>query len=521
MAGQNVRFIREKFLIIRWSLGKYDNPGLIEEHFKNESVEKQLELEALFDGWERIRKRNRTSPKTKIFETLLNFLLPTDMIATNNAFVNAEAYLQANPFEFLSMLGNEIAERFLKDYSDKEEVAHIQSFNGHNSRSIKSQEFMQYTNRFDISNHAMFLVDLSSHNVNPQKEWLKNGVVDQKYMYISRDSVDNWNELIYAELYKYYVHCEDALKLRLNSESWNNILDTRNIESVVILGAGASKKELKILNSIMQNNRHTQDNKLKFFVFDSSFYMLYDSIINLKKTARVSHFENSVEFIPCCADFENIKHYRKAFHEKIGSNTVFFILGLTINNVEEQVILSSLKSVAKEGDVLIIGTEFGDVNSQEFKNYLDDTYNRPETINLAVSTIREMLDKDADFGKENNIPYVDYSSKDERCKLVQVRFPKTADLPKPLVSEAASTIAVVFETKKAIGHALGEARELILVTSRRYDESEFNNLMIKHKFFPADSGMPCNMPATHKISEYKNLMFEFLMSKGTSAIRTN
>jgi len=110
-----------------------------------------------------------------------------------------------------------------------------------------------------------FQVHMRSYDPNPESIWLREHVVDQKFMYTNHEAVRLWNEVVASGRYDTYVHCEDCLDAFLSSDYWRKTA-LRNIGTICIMGAGAFSKDVAILNSAIDHGPYTNKKKLKVIV---------------------------------------------------------------------------------------------------------------------------------------------------------------------------------------------------------------------------------------------------------------
>jgi hypothetical protein len=343
------------------------------------------------------------------------------------------------------------------------------------------------------AHYLPFNVDLLAHVGGREDEWLDRGVVDQRFMYVSRESVDDWNEVVQNQTYVTYKNCQGALNRFLGGDLWKNLVNNRRVGAVVILGAGAASKDVLIVNSILDSQKYDDDHPIKMFHFDSSFYMLADTIHQLDKVLRLRKTQ-AIELVACCADFMKLKEWKSTIRPLDDSqNVVFFILGNTIGNVNEEKLVTAIKAVSKAGDLFVVSAEFAPANDQAFSEVLLERYKKDPHRDLALNSIRNLLDDD---GFSPHPP--------DRRALVTVSIEMAEDLPGELRSSVPRTIAAVFRTNRPVGHSTGRPGELVLVTSKRYVEEDFRRVM------EARHGLEFREPAYSSPDDesYKHLIFE-------------
>ncbi|HEX3663926.1 MAG TPA: L-histidine N(alpha)-methyltransferase [Rhizomicrobium sp.] len=308
--------------------------------------------------------------------------------------------------------------------------------------------------------HIQFLVDLDAHRLDVHKDWLDKGVVDQRYMYSDRYAVEGWKNVVDSGGYHQFKHCRQVLDEFLAGDIWTEALEKQEIGSVVILGAGAWQKDVEILNSILDHEAY-KTTPFKFIVFDSSFYMLADTITAIERVLDTRRVRDRIDLIPCCADFMRLAAWQDIIEPLEEEKRIaVFILGGTIGNLDDAVLFHAVSNTTKEGDLFVVSGEFVpetevDVFRKLFENEYDGDSTRDSTRNFALGPVHHLLDEK----RHSREP-------DVRRGYVEVKFLDDAShLPARARSLLPGTLAAVFRLKIAI-----EGVKLILIVAKRYLE---------------------------------------------------
>jgi uncharacterized SAM-dependent methyltransferase len=304
-----------------------------------------------------------------------------------------------------------------------------------------------------------FEVDLTDHPQKPSTGWLKDRVVDQRFAYLSRASVDRWNALIeYGQQngqYQVYRNCKTVLEQQflLRDPNWKGLIDEEKLGCVVVLGAGAPAKDLAILDNLVEHDYFATDRQLKYVIFDNSFFMLVDTVTKVEGWITSHALRRDIETLPCCGNFVDLTRWSdevRPYEES--TSTCFFILGATIGNLDESRLLENLEQVSKPGDILVIGNEFVPNDDAMYESNLLNEYKDVEAQNFVLSSVRELLD-------DNQFPM----DPEKRRAELEVKVEKATRLPGHLRSALPNTIAAVFRLKRSI-----KSVNLVLAVSKKY-----------------------------------------------------
>lgn len=314
-------------------------------------------------------------------------------------------------------------------------------------RSHMHLRFRHRLERRGRANNVQFSVDFPSHppklNKELVKKWLEEEIVDQRFTYTSRVSVDKWNELIDDDVYDVYRSCKNVLgKFLKQNKTWATLADERRLGSVVMLGAGAFGKDREILRDLLRRGFFNHS-VLRYAQFDSSFYMLTDTLGNLERWLGNQKLAESVQLVSCCGDFLKVNEWHDVVRpHKPGQHKVLFILGATVGNLDETRLLDVLERTTKPGDLLVVANHFAPNDDEarvSFDQQMKQIYGK-SAHGFLLAPVRDLLDK-------HQFP----ADEDERAECVDVTIETDIErIPRAVRPSLPKTVTVVFRLNKAI-----------------------------------------------------------------------
>ncbi len=237
--------------------------------------------------------------------------------------------------------------------------------------------------------HTMH-IDMREYDLTPKPKPLNHaqyGQENQKYMYFNQAGVMIWKELIeLCDDYKMYEHCQRLLQNFLRNNIWKNMAGS--ISHIYILGAGSPKKDQEVIKSLQA---HEMDN-ISYILVDTSMHML-------AYTAKeISCLQGKLPVITSImTDFQNMDRMIKIVQDRlleqvyaIKKRSIYFMLGATLSNINENEFFASLNQVFKSGDLFVATLEFienHDKDGMQMKKKLLNTYNNPFTKKLAKNAL--------------------------------------------------------------------------------------------------------------------------------------
>lgn len=216
------------------------------------------------------------------------------------------------------------------------------------------------------------VVDPNDHSLVDYSSFQREGMIDQKYMYLSPQAVHHWRAITgKTASYPTYQKCIDTLKLTLKKA------EISGLTQPVILGAGAPEKEELICELALKNSGKSTPRAL---FLDASFYMLISSF--KENESLIS----SVKFDLYCMDILNTRAWIDYVELTEDQPATFFLLGETVGNLHELDMFQTLKAVMRPGDTMVIGGEFFESQSaiESCIEELVDRYKEPSVIDLVM-----------------------------------------------------------------------------------------------------------------------------------------
>ncbi|MBG52193.1 MAG: hypothetical protein CML99_07215 [Rhodobiaceae bacterium] len=318
-----------------------------------------------------------------------------------------------------------------------------------------------------------------------EEDWLRVGRVDQRYMYLNIDAVQQWKHVIEDPEYRGFSYCHETLEQLLDSSEWLSMLDSEEHCDVVFLGAGTPKKEILVMAAIQKQQGKSGQRKPNIVLVDGSFYMLIESHDQIRNYLRSKKLTNSVEVHTIHADFKNLKsakHWILSSEEN--SRRIFFVLGGTFGNNDEADLILAVLGVSKPGDLLVLNVELIDEeNVEEFQRKLLASYSAAAVKDLVLGPVRSLLDSDdvsPDF--------------EHRRDLLVPRITVGGQVP----SVIPGTIAVELSL---------QVREQVLALSlsKRYKKTELYKFLKDREFEPVLEPVPHRNQSLHQQMVFKRV----------------
>ena len=211
----------------------------------------------------------------------------------------------------------------------------------------------------------------------------QNEDIPNKYLYFSYQGAYLWNKIDLE--YKPGKDCSELLKLHFKEIDEHICSNGNTSYDIVSLGTGSGADDVLILNIIQKSlNKGKNRAPFRLFAVDFSLILLNDGIrfivdfLNNKASDRLSKCIKCVRGI--WGDFETLS---KTKLEENGVNfsniekrpTLYHLLGLTLGNNKEAILLRSFHEIMVENDYLLLGVDFS-ADSEEslqksFQQYID------------------------------------------------------------------------------------------------------------------------------------------------------
>ena len=223
----------------------------------------------------------------------------------------------------------------------------------------------------------------------------KNNTLKAHLLYHSPVAAYKWDSVKKSPSYEpLYKLCEEGLTALLRKKSLKDRLRGRCV--VFNLGAGSASKDDIILTSLIE----ATSPEPTFAWVDASYPMLHRTI---KKISR--NLLQNVDAVALLTDFEKPGNIRKTYDNYVrkvhsvssrripnfkDAKKVFFILGYTLSNLDEESFFSEYAKVCSPGDLFIFPMQFipkvcKDKPDElvQFRSQLLGNYNFPEGRDLS------------------------------------------------------------------------------------------------------------------------------------------
>lgn len=287
-------------------------------------------------------------------------------------------------------------------------------------------------------------------------EWLNLGKIDQHFMYLNLDDVARWVEVVRDEDYEVYLNCKDSLAQALSSETLSEMLGGNKLKNIIILGTGATSKEIQILKLLERHQNDCLASNVQVILIDFSYYMLtqsYDSLLSYTKRPTGASRYQLHQFN---VDFTKLGSVRSEIKQITGSqdgSSIYFLLGGTLGNINELEFADSINKVANPRDLFVINIEtHNGEDAKTVKKKLKQSYSSASAKDLVLGPAHRLLDRE-------RIP----RDPEIRRKMVEVDVWEKGQVP----SAVNNTLGVV------LGIKIGD-KALNLSLSKKYDLGELS-----------------------------------------------
>ena len=175
-----------------------------------------------------------------------------------------------------------------------------------------------------------------------EKEYLvglQQRKIDEKFHYIGERQADSWFNICNSPEYTYY---ENSKKL-LEDEIEDLVSDHKGDVNVIALGPGDALKEKVVVDHLLKKHQ------VCLFFIDTSRDILNVAINNLDnndilKEAFIADLKNFM-------DISDISHHTKKYYH---ATNFFTLLGNTLGNYPQAMILTTIRSAMSPGDKILI-----------------------------------------------------------------------------------------------------------------------------------------------------------------------
>jgi len=241
---------------------------------------------------------------------------------------------------------------------------------------------------------------------------IKNGSIDQKYLYWDVRSAVRWEKIAETSGYMTAQTSTNLLAIRSHDIIQTIINDSKSKRfSFINLGVGTGVKDHQILSNLL-----LRDCEVSYFAVDESFPMIQLTINHLREL--ISAKPDFLRIYYIVDDMMNLGNYTQFIKEgeEKESTRIIALLGSAIGNFRESKILEIVKDLMTENDYLILGTEYiaDRENDELIRNYSDKS-----TKEFMSGPIRDMT------GSEIPESSFDFSVLFEKSEYTDVAGSKT------------------------------------------------------------------------------------------------
>ncbi len=316
-----------------------------------------------------------------------------------------------------------------------------------------------------VLGYGIKTIRVSSAYKNPDIDAaIHNGHFDQQYLYIDARASQRWHDLTKViRRYPTFQSCYEALQKLLKSKKWTEINNSKRISAVVVLGAGAAKKDIELIDNLSTFRKHqSPDDRVTYILLDTSFHMLIATAEELQRL-KADDYDSFLDLVAVVGDFMDLEEIQESVTEheipfRGNGRSLFWMPGNTIANVNVADFVRNLDSAIEAGDILVVGIEFADTKRLgPYTKKVVSHYDHEALRHLVLPHVRAYLDK-------RNI---DRSQKG----LIEVRPSKRRSRS----SQIQELVSVEIVAK------ISANKEVILATSSRYDRKSFLSFFDQNK----------------------------------------
>ncbi len=223
--------------------------------------------------------------------------------------------------------------------------------------------------------------------------------VDVKFSYIGKHQANAWFNLCNSLEYTFYRNSLDILENSVKSFVANHKGDV----NVIALGPGDAMKEKIVVDSLLEKYQ------VNLFFVDISREILNVAIKNTDDRDVLKEI-----FIADLMNFMHIKHLSRYVKSQYHATNFFTLLGNTLANYPQAMILKTLRNAMSPGDKILIDANIKSAkNTEEEAEEVDEMlkkYDNPYTRQLILASLSEARIEETDgtieieFGRDDFFP---------------------------------------------------------------------------------------------------------------------
>ena len=272
------------------------------------------------------------------------------------------------------------------------------------------------------------LLDLDSLYTSVINEVTGKSSLKSKYLYLGWHGANSWKGVdssyrINVEglqlINDYFLEIDEIVRSTSNQKKYN----------LISLGAGTCEEDVRILDVLLKRNRENIPS-FKIFIVDISIDLLTEGLHRLASKIN-SHPRLRIfiqDLIPINIDIDHLYGCREIirnYKRKSSETNLFHLLGLTLGNNDENIMLSSIYRTMEFNDYLLLGLDFCaddiDVLTQTKEQYHGNNvteainkylcsplifaanYEKDEKTNHIRFSISDFKDLEIEFSEEKSI----------------------------------------------------------------------------------------------------------------------
>ena len=202
--------------------------------------------------------------------------------------------------------------------------------------------------------------------------------IDEKFHYIGKRQANSWFNICNSPEYEYYRESKKLLEDSIH----NFIADHKGDVNVIALGPGDALKENVVVNAFLKQHR------VSLFFVDVSREILNVAIKNAEDSAVLKEV-----FIADLMNFTDIKSLSQYVKKQYYSTNFFTLLGNTLGNYPQAMILKTIRDAMTPGDKILIDVSVkkaGSIKEEAAQiNTMVQAYKNPSGIERVLASLSD------------------------------------------------------------------------------------------------------------------------------------
>lgn len=189
--------------------------------------------------------------------------------------------------------------------------------------------------------------------------------IDQSYLYWEASAAYRWRKVCEDPAYTLHQVSKSLVGRKIKDMIKTIVKDTNHrVFDFVNLGTGGGRKDNIIIESLLEAGR---GKRMRYIPMDKSYSMLSDAIAWVLPLITERSARTNWEVIAILGDILKIERYKPIIYR--GENPKLYgLLGSMIGNFDEIRVLSRIKSIMQDNDILMMGADLiGGRSDEELK----------------------------------------------------------------------------------------------------------------------------------------------------------